>query len=61
MSKRSDDENEELPIDKTTLIEYYRSSTKAKLEWLEEINDFVAKTSTERANKIRERLRQVSL
>lgn len=61
MSNRSQNDNSDFPIDETTFREYYRSSTKAKLNWLEEINSFVAKTSDESAEDIRKNFREGNL
>jgi hypothetical protein len=40
------------------LLRFMRISPKTKMEWLREMNDFIAKSSTERSRLIRRRLRE---
>lgn len=50
----------EAPLDEETLRRYRNSSTRAKLEWLEEINELTEKTLTPEREARRQRLRENS-
>lgn len=59
-SPNSDSMELEGPLDEGTLRRYRNSSTREKLEWLEEINELTEKTLTPQREARRQRLRENS-